>query len=120
MSQECQHPRTKTVPLSITHGVNTQCLDCDATWYLDICWNCKEAVDSRVPGTTRCEKCGWYICRECGACSTHRCSMDRTLELENYDPNKPGPTSELEAFIQQESGGDPDMEAALRANLDAD
>jgi hypothetical protein len=46
--------------------------------------------------------------------------MDRTLELENYDPNKPGPTSELEAFIQQESGGDPDMEAALRANLDAD
>ena len=35
--------------------------------YKNHCWNCRVPLSSNT--NERCPKCGWYICKNCGACS---------------------------------------------------
>ena len=36
--------------------------------YQNHCWRCKSDINSNV--NARCSKCGWYICKKCGACES--------------------------------------------------
>ncbi len=41
------------------------------------CWNCQAEI---IPALeTKCRKCGWYICPDCGACG---CDENRPPSLE--------------------------------------
>ena len=105
-------------------GNNRLCNTCAARWHEDNCWKCHAAIDSRIPGVCRCKGCGWYECPKCGVCESDQCATEqfrqRESELAAYDPDRPTPSSELDAFLAAEAGGDDDELAALRANLDLD
>ncbi len=41
--------------------------------YNNVCWRCHASISSK--NNSRCSRCGWYICNNCGACesSCSRC-----------------------------------------------
>ena len=36
--------------------------------YRNVCWRCHSNINSNY--NRRCNKCGWYICNNCGACES--------------------------------------------------
>lgn len=63
------------------------CQDCGTEWYVNHCWNCQSRVDSRDPDTPPCSVCGWYKCKDCGACRhIGGCS---TNPYDNYEQQIP-------------------------------
>jgi len=36
--------------------------------YTNVCWRCHSSINSNV--NSRCSRCGWYICKNCGACES--------------------------------------------------
>ena len=36
--------------------------------YNNVCWRCHASISSK--NNSRCSRCGWYICNNCGACES--------------------------------------------------
>ena len=63
-AEECEH--TECVILNQELGLNDQVVL--AYTYQNVCWRCHSDINSNV--NSRCSRCGWYICKRCGACES--------------------------------------------------
>ena len=73
-----------------TENSMVYCPVCNLTWYVNHCWSCKTTVDGRY--TKPCMQCSWYICTNCGACSSFEClsmsAEDYTAAFESDDDDE--------------------------------
>lgn len=57
-----------TMLFAVNYPTHNHVQHAEAYTYSSVCWRCHSSINSDI--CQRCSKCGWYICRTCGACES--------------------------------------------------